>query len=180
MLWPLWPLPPTSAKRQCSRAFLKLFTLVTTLSAKQIKAFLGRLEERSFGDGEYIFQEGDEGDSFYILREGRVQIVRREMALQRQAGRLEVDRLQLQMRSARLQVEQADRNVEFARDTLDTSRRLADKGLTYPLLQGPTAVRHSPGGAVASHGVPGNARSRHRRGCPGPVRGGSKRGDPAG
>ncbi|MEW6279845.1 MAG: peptidase domain-containing ABC transporter [Candidatus Eremiobacterota bacterium] len=58
------------------QAFLKLFTLMTTLSARQIQAFLGRLEESSYGPGDYVFREGDPGNAFYIVRKGAVEIVR--------------------------------------------------------------------------------------------------------
>ncbi|MBI3928871.1 MAG: peptidase domain-containing ABC transporter [Armatimonadetes bacterium] len=58
------------------RAFLKLFTLMTTLSARQIKTVLDQLGERSYAKDEFVFREGDQGDSFYIVRSGRVEILR--------------------------------------------------------------------------------------------------------
>ncbi|HEY3997228.1 MAG TPA: peptidase domain-containing ABC transporter, partial [Candidatus Xenobia bacterium] len=58
------------------RSFLKLFTLLTPLSAHHIKALLSRLESRSYERGDYVFRQGEPGDSFYIVRAGRVEVLR--------------------------------------------------------------------------------------------------------
>lgn len=54
------------------RSFLKLFTLLAPLSAREIKSLLQQLEARAYDEGDYVFRQGDEGDAFYIVRSGRV------------------------------------------------------------------------------------------------------------
>jgi ATP-binding cassette subfamily B protein len=58
------------------RAFLKLFTLLTPLSARRLKNVLNEMTERTLAAGEFVFHEGEPGDAFYIIRSGRVEIVK--------------------------------------------------------------------------------------------------------
>jgi subfamily B ATP-binding cassette protein HlyB/CyaB len=57
------------------RAFLKLCTFLTSVSAKQIKTLLHQFEEVDLKDSEYAFKSGDEGDALYIVRSGRVEVL---------------------------------------------------------------------------------------------------------
>jgi anion transporter len=49
--------------------------LFSGLSREDIAKILGRLEERSFHAGTTIVSQGDQGDSFYIIQSGAVQVV---------------------------------------------------------------------------------------------------------
>ena len=57
------------------RAFLKLFTLFAPLPARHIASLVDHLEERHHRQGEFVFHQGDEGDAFYIVRNGHVEMV---------------------------------------------------------------------------------------------------------
>ncbi|MEW6279844.1 MAG: hypothetical protein AB1758_14545, partial [Candidatus Eremiobacterota bacterium] len=51
------------------------------------------------------------------------EVARRELEIEQRAARLEIGRRQEQLRRAALEVEEADRAVEFSRETLATHRR---------------------------------------------------------
>lgn len=58
--------------------FLKKTTLLGTLPAKEIREFLDKFKIKEFQEGEEIVKQGEEGDSFYIIRNGRVKVVIRD------------------------------------------------------------------------------------------------------
>ena len=49
--------------------------IFSALSREDIAKVLGKLEEISFGAGERIVSQGDQGDSFYLIQSGAVQVV---------------------------------------------------------------------------------------------------------
>ena len=49
--------------------------IFSALSREDVAKVLGKLEEISFGAGEKIFSQGDQGDSFYLIQSGAVQVV---------------------------------------------------------------------------------------------------------
>ena len=49
--------------------------LFSGLSREDIAKILGRLEEKSFNAGTTILSQGDQGDSFYFIQSGAVQVV---------------------------------------------------------------------------------------------------------
>ncbi|MGH8544433.1 MAG: SLC13 family permease, partial [Gammaproteobacteria bacterium] len=56
---------------------IRSIPLFSALSREEIAKVLGKLEEKSFPAQTTIFAEGDEGDSFYLIEEGAVQVVLR-------------------------------------------------------------------------------------------------------
>lgn len=50
----------------------------STLNAKAIYELIGKMQEISIPANEFIFHEGDDGDSCYLLIEGNVEILRRK------------------------------------------------------------------------------------------------------
>jgi anion transporter len=54
---------------------LRAIPLFSGLSREDIAKILGKLEERSFPAGATIFSQGDQGDSFYFIQSGAVQVV---------------------------------------------------------------------------------------------------------
>ena len=54
---------------------LRTIPLFSALSREDIAKVLGRLEEKTFPSGATIFSQGDEGDSFYFIQSGAVQVV---------------------------------------------------------------------------------------------------------
>src|ERR1051325_7084991 len=54
---------------------LRKVPIFSGLSREDIAKVLGKLEERVFPPGTTIFSQGDEGDSFYIIQSGAVQVV---------------------------------------------------------------------------------------------------------
>ncbi|MBI3928870.1 MAG: HlyD family efflux transporter periplasmic adaptor subunit [Armatimonadetes bacterium] len=75
----------------------------------------------------------DSLDAMRVLAAREPESIRQDMSFQRRALELELERKAEQVRTAQLQIEQADRNVEFARATLATHRRMAEKGLVSKL-----------------------------------------------
>ncbi|HEY7165140.1 MAG TPA: SLC13 family permease [Candidatus Binatia bacterium] len=63
---------------------LRTIPLFSALSREDIAKVLGRLEEKTFPAGTTIFSQGDQGDSFYFIQSGAVQVV-----LETAAGRKE-------------------------------------------------------------------------------------------
>jgi CRP/FNR family transcriptional regulator, cyclic AMP receptor protein len=55
-------------------ALVHRFTCFQSLNAEQIAAFAAHLEEVSLSRGEVLFEQGDPGDSFYLLRSGQILI----------------------------------------------------------------------------------------------------------
>ncbi|MGH7794852.1 MAG: SLC13 family permease [Candidatus Binatia bacterium] len=49
--------------------------IFSALSREDVAKVLGKLEEISFGAGEKIVSQGDQGDSFYLIQSGAVQVV---------------------------------------------------------------------------------------------------------
>ncbi len=62
------------------QTFLKLCTLLTSLTARQIKSILDRLKTEHHKAGDFIFRQGQLGDAFYILRRGRLAVVKEQDA----------------------------------------------------------------------------------------------------
>ena len=50
-------------------------TIFSGLSREDVAKILGKLEERSFAAGETIIRQGDQGDAFYLIQTGAVQVV---------------------------------------------------------------------------------------------------------
>ena len=50
--------------------------LFSTLSMDQLETLCGALEERHYKKGEWIFQQGDEGDAFYVVQSGSASVLR--------------------------------------------------------------------------------------------------------
>jgi anion transporter len=50
-------------------------TIFSGLSREDVAKILGKLEERSFTAGETIIRQGDQGDAFYLIESGAVQVV---------------------------------------------------------------------------------------------------------
>ncbi|MFC1544148.1 cyclic nucleotide-binding domain-containing protein [Gemmatimonadota bacterium] len=53
---------------------LRQVDLLTPLSGAQLRALAEKLTPVFFGRGEVLIRQGDEGDSFYIIQQGRVQV----------------------------------------------------------------------------------------------------------
>lgn len=49
--------------------------IFSSLSREDIAKILGKMEERSFTAGATIFRQGDQGDAFYLIQSGAVQVV---------------------------------------------------------------------------------------------------------
>lgn len=54
---------------------LRTIPLFSGLSREDIAKILGKLEEKSFPAGATVFSQGDQGDSFYFIQSGAVQVV---------------------------------------------------------------------------------------------------------
>jgi anion transporter len=54
---------------------IRTIPLFSGLSREDIAKILGRLEEKSFDAGTTVFSQGDQGDSFYLIQSGAVQVV---------------------------------------------------------------------------------------------------------
>ncbi|HEY6366171.1 MAG TPA: SLC13 family permease, partial [Candidatus Binatia bacterium] len=54
---------------------IRTIPLFSGLSREDIAKILGRLEEKSFKAGTTVFSQGDQGDSFYFIQSGAVQVV---------------------------------------------------------------------------------------------------------
>jgi CRP-like cAMP-binding protein len=58
--------------------FLKQVNLFKDLSQGDLKQLARVVHERMYGDGEYIYEQGNPGVALYIVREGVVEITRRK------------------------------------------------------------------------------------------------------
>lgn len=56
--------------------FLKTLNILSTLTPKEIEEFLHTIETIHLKKGEFLFHEGDTGDAAYIIREGKIKIVK--------------------------------------------------------------------------------------------------------
>ena len=72
------PTPETVAEKGGSLVdFLKQVTLFEDLGRRDLRRLARIVHERDYHDGEYIFQEGKPGATFFVLRRGMVEVVRR-------------------------------------------------------------------------------------------------------
>ena len=62
------------AERQAA-LLLKQVPLFTAIPEKDLKTLSSRLKSRTFAAGEYLVQQGDEGGSFYIIKQGKVEVL---------------------------------------------------------------------------------------------------------
>lgn len=58
------------------RNFLKLCTVFSPLSPKEIRDLLGSMQIQEFAAGKHIIREGEAGDAFYILRSGSAKVIK--------------------------------------------------------------------------------------------------------
>ncbi|HKM99250.1 MAG TPA: peptidase domain-containing ABC transporter [Candidatus Binataceae bacterium] len=65
------------------RDFLRQFTALSAVPAALLRQVIEQLEERSIAPGTIVVREGEPADSFYIVREGMLQAVRRENGAER-------------------------------------------------------------------------------------------------
>src|SRR5207237_10813265 len=56
--------------------FLKQVTLFEDLGRRDLRRLARIVHERDYHDGEYIFQEGKPGATFFVLRRGLLEVVR--------------------------------------------------------------------------------------------------------
>ena len=54
---------------------IRSIPLFSGLPREDIAKILGKLEEKSFSSGETVFSQGDQGDAFYLIQSGAVQVV---------------------------------------------------------------------------------------------------------
>src|SRR5439155_20773902 len=54
---------------------LRTIPLFSGLSREEIAKILGKLEQKSFPAAPTVFSQGDQGDSFYFIQSGAVQVV---------------------------------------------------------------------------------------------------------
>lgn len=52
--------------------------LFSALSDKEISEVINHMERVNFSSGDVIFKEGDEGDWFFIIRQGKVTVTRKK------------------------------------------------------------------------------------------------------
>ncbi|WDP87899.1 MAG: Crp/Fnr family transcriptional regulator [Desulfobacter sp.] len=53
---------------------LKSIPLFSGLSSDQLEKITGLAKEKNFSKGEFIFQEGEKGDGFYIVAKGKIKV----------------------------------------------------------------------------------------------------------
>ena len=71
------PTPETVTEKGGSLVdFLKQVTLFEDLGRRDLRRLARIVHERDYHDGEYIFQEGKPGATFFVLRRGLVEVVR--------------------------------------------------------------------------------------------------------
>ena len=71
------PTPETVTEKGGSLVdFLKQVTLFEDLGRRDLRRLARIVHERDYHDGEYIFQEGKPGATFFFLRRGMVEVVR--------------------------------------------------------------------------------------------------------
>ena len=102
-------------------------SLLSELSAEELFELMGRMNLRSFGKGETVVKEGEEGHSLYIIRYGKVKVVTRikdeEVVLARLGGDDffgEVSFLTGRPRTADIIAEEPTELMELRRDDLNS------------------------------------------------------------
>jgi subfamily B ATP-binding cassette protein HlyB/CyaB len=65
------------------RDFLKQFTALAQVPAPLLRQVLEELREQSFAEGTAIVRQGEAGDTFYIVREGMLEVTERENGTER-------------------------------------------------------------------------------------------------
>lgn len=58
------------------RSFIRQCTLFSPFDPKELRGFLDGFKSRTVKAGEYIVREGEEGDAFYLLRSGEVEVLK--------------------------------------------------------------------------------------------------------
>lgn len=61
------------------RNFIKQCSVFSPLDAKELRGFLDCFVSVEFNPGDYIVREGEEGDAFYIIRSGEVEVVKESL-----------------------------------------------------------------------------------------------------
>ncbi|MHB1128108.1 MAG: peptidase domain-containing ABC transporter [Bacillota bacterium] len=61
------------------RTFIKQCTVFSPLSSEELRGLLDAFSPVSFSSGQYIFHEGGEGDSFYLIRSGELEVVKESL-----------------------------------------------------------------------------------------------------
>jgi CRP-like cAMP-binding protein len=54
---------------------IRSIPIFSGLTREDIAKILGKMEEQTFGAGTTVFSQGDEGDAFYVIQSGAVQVV---------------------------------------------------------------------------------------------------------
>lgn len=57
---------------------LQKVEIFSVLSVEQIETLCGAMSQAKFDEGEYVFEQGDDGDAFYIITEGQAVVLRNE------------------------------------------------------------------------------------------------------
>ena len=120
---------------------LKRVTLFESLNASQLKKIAAISVERTFQAGERIFSEGDAGQEFYVILEGRVRISKQVPGVGEEALTIldpggyfgEMAVVDDTVRSADAIAHTRCRLAAVKRDDLD-SLMFTDKDLAYSLL----------------------------------------------
>ena len=78
-----WKIAREALKRQ-KQEQSKIYTLVRNAEAlaealtdEMVRELCSGAEQRTYKDGEFLFHQGEEGDGMYVVRTGRVEILRR-------------------------------------------------------------------------------------------------------
>ena len=58
------------------KSVFKKIKMFSNLSEKEMIEVIDRMERVNFSKGDIIFKEGDQGDWFFIVREGKVKVVK--------------------------------------------------------------------------------------------------------
>ncbi|NLT95544.1 MAG: peptide cleavage/export ABC transporter [Clostridia bacterium] len=61
------------------RNFIKQCSVFSPLDAKELRGFLDCFVSVDFNPGDYIVREGEEGDAFYLIRSGEVEVVKESL-----------------------------------------------------------------------------------------------------
>ncbi|MBT7857553.1 MAG: peptidase domain-containing ABC transporter, partial [Nitrospinaceae bacterium] len=56
--------------------FLRQFTILSSLNVKETKVWIDEMEPEYFDAGEYVFRHGDEPEKFYVVLEGKVDVIK--------------------------------------------------------------------------------------------------------